>query len=297
MIGIRNMLLTLAAIGATALPASAFPEYLDEYLIDAFRRPGIDGCNVCHQDPGGGGPRNAFGRAFESAGYTITQDLRDQFPDMFLAAEAAEGAASGDSEPAGLPENFGFFLTSQGPGNGGDLGGLAGADAHCQMLAGSVGAGNKTWRAYLSVTSPDEVINARDRIGSGPWYNAAGIMISNNLAQLHSPSNNVRKETALDERSEIVSGAGDDVNRHDILTGSRPDGTAWPWETLDLLNLSDEGNSMTCGNWTYSGEDGQAMVGHHDRDEWNAAHPSRGCSQENLRSTGGDGLFYCFAID
>ena len=176
-------------------------------------------------------------------------------------------------------------------------GGLSGADGHCQMLAEGVGAGNKTWRAYLSITSETEPVDARDRIGPGPWYNARGIMISNNIEQLHSRSNNLRKETALNEHGEIVSGGGDEVNRHDILTGSRPNGTAWPWELLDLLNMTDAGYSLTCESWTNGGEEGQAMLGHHDRDQWNAAHPSRGCSQENLQATGGDGLFYCFAID
>ncbi len=295
MIGISRVFMLLIFLGSMALPASAFPEFLDDYLTDPLRRPGMDGCSVCHQDPGGGGPRNAFGRDFESASYSITPELREQFPDMFIAA-AREAAVQTDPERS-LPENFGFFLTSEGPGRGGDLGGLAGADAHCQTLAQAVGAGDKNWRAYLSISSETEPVHARDRIGIGPWYNTAGIMVSNNLEQLHSTSNNLRKETILDENGEIVSGGGDDVNRHDILTGTRTDGTAWPWGLMDMLNLTDDGNSLTCGNWTNGGAEGQAMVGHHDRDEWNAAHPSRGCSQENLRSTGGDGLFYCFAID
>jgi hypothetical protein len=295
MIGISRIFMLLLFFGSIAVPASAFPEFLDDYLIDPMRRPGIDGCSVCHQDPGGGGPRNAFGRGFESASYSITPALRQQFPDMFLTTATEATPVTQSLED--LPQNFNFFLTSEGPGRGADLGGLAGADAHCQMLAEGVGAGNNTWRAYLSITSETEPVNARDRIGPGPWYNAAGIMISNNLDHLHSGSNNLRKETALNERGEIVNGGGDDPNRHDILTGSRPDGSAWPWELLDLLNMADEGNSLTCESWTNGGEEGQAMLGHHDRDEWNAAHPSRGCSQENLRATGGDGLFYCFAIN
>ena len=181
-----------------------------------------------------------------------------------------------------------FFLTSAGPGNGADLGGLAGADAHCQSLAESAGAGSKTWRAYLST----DRINAKDRIGDGPWHNANGILVANDVADLHSDSANVNKETALDENGKVINGSGDSPNRHDILTGTRIDGTAF-----------DDGEDHTCSNWTNSG-DGSAHVGHHDRlsfgepgSPWNAAHPSRGCSQDDLIGTGGDGLFYCFATD
>lgn len=179
-----------------------------------------------------------------------------------------------------------FFITSQGPGNGADLGGLAGADAHCQSLAEAAGAGAMTWRAYLSTSEE----NARDRIGSGPWYNAEGELIAEDVAALHDDPN-ISKETGLTEAGQMVEGRGDSPNRHDILTGSNPDGTA---------------AAETCEDWTSSAEDGSAIVGHHDRiglrdDEasrsWNASHSSRGCSQENLRSTGGDGLFYCFAAN
>jgi hypothetical protein len=181
-----------------------------------------------------------------------------------------------------------FFLTSAGPGNGADLGGLAGADAHCQALAEAAGAGSRTWRAYLSTDS----VNAKDRIGDGPWHNANGDLVANNVADLHSDNANVNKETAVDENGNVVNGSGDSPNRHDILTGTRIDGTAF-----------DDGEDHSCSNWTNSG-DGSAHVGHHDRlsfgkpgSPWNDAHPSRGCSQENLQGTGGDGLFYCFAAD
>ncbi len=181
-----------------------------------------------------------------------------------------------------------FFLTSNGSGNGADLGGLAGADAHCAALAAAAGAGSRTWRAYLSTDS----INARDRIGNGPWHNAEGTLIAANVDELHSDSANVNKETALDENGAVINGSGDTPNRHDILTGSHADGTAF-----------DDGEDHTCSLWS-SSSDGSAHLGHHDRlsrgkpgSPWNDAHPSRGCSQENLRSTGGDGLFYCFAAD
>ncbi|MGH6897457.1 MAG: lectin [Geminicoccaceae bacterium] len=189
-----------------------------------------------------------------------------------------------------------FFVTSAGPGNGADLGGLEGADQHCQQLAEAVGAGGRTWRAYLSTQAAggEPAINARDRIGQGPWQNAEGVVIASSLEELHD-TNNLDKDTALSEQGDVVNGRGDSPNKHDILTGSQPDGTAFA-----------ESDDRTCGNWTSSAE-GAAMVGHHDRQglrddapsrSWNASHPSRGgCSQEALRGTGGDGLFYCFASD
>jgi hypothetical protein len=189
-----------------------------------------------------------------------------------------------------------FFVTSAGPGNGADLGGLEGADQHCQQLAEAVGAGGRTWHAYLSTQTAggEPAVNARDRIGEGPWQNAEGVVIAADLDELHG-ENNLNKDTALSEQGEVVNGRGDSPNRHDILTGSQPDGTAFA-----------EGEDRTCGNWT-SSADGAAMVGHHDRRglrddapsrSWNSSHPSRGgCSQEALRGTGGDGLFYCFAAD
>ena len=190
-----------------------------------------------------------------------------------------------------------FFVTSVGLGKGADLGGLAGADRHCQSLAEAAGAGGRTWRAYLSTQGTDSAptVNARDRIGKGPWHNRKGKLIARNVGQLHSASNNVTKQTALDEKGQTVAGAGDKPNRHDILTGSRADGTAFAPRDPD----------MTCGNWTRSGTEGAVVVGHHDRKgptadpwatSWNSAHQSRGgCQQEALRGTGGDGLFYCFA--
>jgi hypothetical protein len=192
-----------------------------------------------------------------------------------------------------------FFITSTGPGNGADLGGLEGADRHCQSLAQAAGAGNRTWRAYLSTQAVGgaQAVNARDRIGSGPWQNAKGVVIANDVDELHG-TNHLTKQTALTEKGEMVNGRGDTPNRHDILTGSTPDGRAFP-----------PGEDRTCGNWTKSTQ-GAAMVGHHDRmglneeppaKSWNSSHPSRGpdggCSQADLRSTGGDGLFYCFAAN
>jgi hypothetical protein len=184
-----------------------------------------------------------------------------------------------------------FFITSVGSGNGANLGGIAGADAHCTSLAKAVGAGNRTWRAYLSTTASggEKAVNARDRIGSGPWSNAKGVQIAANVADLHSDKNNLTKDTQLSEKGEIVNGRGDKPNKHDILTGSNEDGTA---------------SQFTCSNWTSADPNGSAMLGHHDRQggganptSWNAAHQSKGCSQENLRATGGDGLFYCFAVN
>jgi hypothetical protein len=175
-----------------------------------------------------------------------------------------------------------FFLTSSGSGNGGDLGGLAGADAICQSLADGAGYGSQTWRAYLS-TQGANAVNARDRIGSGPWFNTEGTQVAANLDALHSTANRFSASTMLDEAGRRIPGSGYAPNRHDILTGSQADGTAYP-----------AGNDMTCNNWTNS-TDGTARVGHHDFAAWNSTHDSRGCSQEGLVSTGGDGLFYCFA--
>lgn len=192
--------------------------------------------------------------------------------------------------------NMSFFVTSVGPGKGADLGGLAGADRHCQQLAQTAGAGSKTWHAYLS-TQGAGAVNARDRIGQGPWVNAKGVVIAKNVAELHG-ANNLTKQTALTEKGAVNNGRGDTPNRHDILTGSQPDGTAFSGD-----------KDMTCKNWTSSTQ-GSAMLGHADRiglrdddasKSWNSSHPSRGpeggCSQSDLRSTGGDGLLYCFAVN
>jgi len=196
---------------------------------------------------------------------------------------------------SGSKTGMSFFVTSAGPGKGGDLGGLAGADQHCQALATAAGAGNRKWRAYLS-TQPSNSgpgTNARDRIGSGPWLNAKGVVIATDVAQLHA-ANNLTKQTALTESGAVVNGRGDTPNMHDVLTGSQPDGTY----------IAGDANS-TCANWT-QGSRGAAMLGHSDRtglDEsvpaksWNSSHQSRGCSVDELKSTGGAGLFYCFAAD
>jgi len=203
----------------------------------------------------------------------------------FLAALGAQAAHAEEDHP------MGFFVTSVGMGNGADLGGLEGADAHCQSLADTAGAGDREWRAYLSTEEPDRRgVHARSRIGIGPWYNARGELIASDLDQLHINPNIVQR-TALDENGDEIRGRYHDVNEHDMLTGTQADGTAY---------FPDE-QDHTCSNWTSSGE-GSAQVGHHDRHgggntSWNSAHPSRGCSQDALRSTGGAGLFYCFAAD
>ena len=206
-------------------------------------------------------------------------------PAIALLALAALPAPPGLAQTA---NTMSFFVTSAGPGKGADLGGLEGADRHCNTLAQAAGAGNRNWRAYLSAMAQGNrpAMNARDRIGDGPWVNAKGVQIAASRANLHSDQNNLTKETALTEKGTVV---GDRPTRHDILTGAMPDGTL--------------ANGQTCNNWTSSSE-GTAMLGHSDRrglqddapsKSWNSSHPSRGCSQDGLKSTGGDGLFYCFA--
>lgn len=220
------------------------------------------------------------------------------------AAKLATGMASlvlvlAVSAARAQQSEMSFFVTSSGVGKGADLGGLEGADRHCQQLAQTGGAGNRAWRAYLSVQAADgkQAVNAKDRIGRGPWRNAKGVVIAKDLDELHG-SNNLTKQTALTEKGEVVNGRGDTPNKHDALTGTQMDGTAFA-----------PGEDRTCHNWTSSTQ-GTAMVGHIDRQglsdteaarSWNSSHPSRGpdggCSQADLRSTGGDGLFYCFAAN
>ena len=216
---------------------------------------------------------------------------------LTIAASVAVLALGLSAQVNAQQANMTFFVTSAGPGKGADLGGLEGADRHCQQLAQAAGAGGTTWRAYLS-TQGAGAVNARDRIGRGPWQNAKGEAIAQNVDDLHSANNKLTKQTALDEKGQGVNGRGDSPNKHDVLTGSQPDGRAFP-----------AGDDRTCGNWSKSGA-GAAMVGHHDRQglrdddasrSWNSSHPSRGpdggCSQADLRTTGGDGLFYCFATN
>jgi len=207
---------------------------------------------------------------------------------------AVAGALTLASAPAGAAgeQPMGFFVTSSGMGDGANLGGLDGADAHCAKLAEAAGTTGRTWRAYLSTqVEGKRGISARDRIGLGPWYNANGELIASDLDDLHI-SPNLTKRTAVDEKGNRVKGRGDSPNEHDMLTGTKADGTAYfPWEEGD----------HTCSSWT-SNDQGQATVGHHDRHgggnvSWNAAHESRGCSQDALKSSGGAGLFYCFAAD
>ncbi len=204
---------------------------------------------------------------------------------LFGAASAAQAQQS----------NMSFFVTSTNSGKGANYGGLAGADQHCQTLAAAAGAGGKTWRAYLSASASGSspAVNAKDRIGKGPWQNAKGVVIAKDVAELHG-TNNLTKQTALTEKGTVVNGRGDTPNQHDILTGTQPDGTAFAGT-----------DDKTCGNWTKSG-DGSAIVGHHDRTgldtsppalSWNSSHPSTGCSDDALKKTGGAGYLYCFAAN
>ena len=216
-----------------------------------------------------------------------------------IAMVSLWGCASTSTQPN--PKEMTFFVTSANPGKGGDLGGLAGADQHCQNLAKAAGAGDRTWRAYLSTQAPaltdPNFVNARDRIGTGPWRNANGGVIARDVNELHSPSNNVNKQTALDEKGRPVNARGETPLNHDMLTGSRPDGTAFPGKPF---------GDMTCSNWTNGGADGAAMLGHHDAagpinspwaTSWNSSHASFGCDLAKLRPTGGAGLYYCFAVN
>jgi hypothetical protein len=212
-------------------------------------------------------------------------------------AQPAQPAGARSTDPS---KPLSFFVTSEGLGKGADLGGLAGADAHCQKLAASVGAGNQTWHAYLSTQAADgkPAVNARDRIGKGPWYNTRGAVVARDVAHLHGDTlelartgNSVSRATAFTEKNEPVKGFGDKPNEHDIITGSQPDGRAFA-----------DAADHTCKNYSSSAADGSAQLGHFDRTggnsiSWNSAHPSRGCGQQNLVSTGGAGLLYCFAVN
>ena len=218
---------------------------------------------------------------------------------MLLAGTATVMTACAVAQPGAADKDMGFFVTSANPGKGADLGGLIGADRYCQQLASTVGAGGKTWHAYLSTMAGGKgaAVDARDRIGKGPWKNAKGEIIARDVADLHSADNKLSKQSALTEKSEVLAGRGDPVNMHDILTGSQADGT---------VAKADGGGDVTCGNWTQSGTEGSAFVGHHDRmglnesapmKSWVSSHPSRGCSLEGLKATGGNGRFYCFATN
>jgi hypothetical protein len=212
-----------------------------------------------------------------------------------VVAAGSFGPRGAAQKPAQKPApTMSFFITSMGLGDGANLGGLTGADAHCRKLASAVGAGNRAWRAYLSAPAANgqSAVHARDRIGKGPWFNAKGVQVAASLADLHSDNNKLGKENSLTEKGEIVIGAWQPGNRHDILTGSNPDGTLA------------SGDDVTCNSWTDSTQAGRAMLGHHDKDgggerpaSWNSAHLSEGCSQRNLVPNGGAGLFYCFAAD
>jgi len=217
-----------------------------------------------------------------------------------LVTAALAGHVLAQQQAPDPSKPLGFFVTSEGLGKGADLGGLAGADAHCQRLATAAGAGSRTWHAYLSTQAAEgkPAVNARDRIGKGPWFNARGVQVARDVAHLHGDSleaaqlgNNLSRNTVLTEKNETVKGAGDKPNEHDILTGSTPDGRAFA-----------DAADHTCKNYTSSAADGSAQLGHFDRTgggntSWNSAHPSRGCGQQNLVATGGAGLLYCFAAN
>lgn len=227
------------------------------------------------------------------------------------ALAAVSGIVLAQEGPA---PNMSFFLTSAGSGDGGNLGGLAGADAHCQALAADVGAGGRTWRAYLSAAAEDgnPDIHARDRIGTGPWYSFNGVQVAASVDDLHSDNNQLSKDNSLTEQGTMINGVGDQPNMHDIMTGSTADGRLAPAVPTPPARSQPEGSpermpvNLTCDNWTTSTDDWNSFtkVGHHDRvgggpagSSWNSSHESHGCSQEKLTRSGGAGLFYCFAVD
>src|SRR3954463_16592813 len=227
----------------------------------------------------------------------MTRMVRTLVAGFALAVSGGSYLAPAQQPPPAPPQPMSFFVTSSGSGKGADLGGIAGADQRCQMFATAAGS-TYPWHAYLSTQAKggQPAVNARDRIGEGPWFNAKGQRVAQNLSDLHGDTleqarvgNSLTKATALSEKGETVKGFGDNPNQHDMLTGTKPDGTAFA-----------DGQDHTCSNWTSSATTGSAMLGHHDRTgggstSWNSTHASRGCSQENLISTGGAGLFYCFA--
>lgn len=310
--------LAVASLGLILLlgsfqPASSRPEYLSKFQADPLRKADVDGCATCHINPAGGGTRNEFGLAFAVTNHEITPMLRANFPDRFKVdtVKLPNGSAFYFSDPESksvilekdkqktiidlatlntvkvdkpletLPpaENrMSFFVTSKGSGNGGHLEGLAGADRICQDLASAAGAGDRTWRAYLSTSFLDKpAVNAGDRIGTGPWYNAKGTLIAKGPADIASnPRTNV--ENLFTEKGQPAARAGDE--HIDILTGTLPNGTAAP--------------GMNCNNWT-SSEDGKVTVGHSGT-AWNSAHTVNGCSQKAFQDAGVKGLFYCFAL-
>ena len=219
---------------------------------------------------------------FASAGCTTEDTNTAEEPSVAQEAEAAQDTT------------MSFFITSVGPGDGANLGGLDGAAAHCQMLADAAGSTGRVWRAYLSQSASDgqPAVNARDRIGSGPWYNSNGVEVASSVSDLHSANNELSKQNSISETGQVINGRGDDPNMHDVLTGSQLDGTAFS-----------DGEDHTCGNWTSNGA-GSAQAGHHDRQgggdnptSWNAAHGSQGCSQDDLIGTGGNGFYYCFVTN
>ncbi len=304
------ILLTVTIFLTVSEPAHARPEFLARFQNDAFRKPDVDGCIVCHVSARGGGPRNDFGVAFAAAGQTITPMLRASFPDRFkvetvklpngtafyfsdpdskfvvyekeqqktlLDLNAMSAVKTDKPEPLPPPANrMTFFVASKGIGNGGHLQGLAGADRQCQALAEAAGAGDRTWHAYLSTSFQDKpAINAGDRIGTGPWYNAKGLLIARGPADLHSDGSRVGKDTVLTEKGAQIAESSL------ILTGSLPNGTA--------------AVGMNCNNWT-SSDEGKAMTSQPDSaGPWNSGHPVNSCSQKTFETTGG-GLFYCFAV-
>jgi hypothetical protein len=247
-----------------------------------------------------GPPADAFGRQIKNESEEQMPSFAQIVSRVSLIPAVAAIAVVAVQPAQAQSANTTFFVTSVGPGNGANLGGLAGADNYCQTLAQAAGAGAKTWRAYLSAQAADgkPAVNARDRIGKGPWQNSKGVVVAKDVADLHSAANGLTKQSALSEKGDVINGRGDTPNRHDVLTGSQADGTAFP-----------AGEDRTCKNWTSSTQ-GAAMVGHSDRiglrdddasKSWNSSHPSRGpdggCSQADLKSTGGDGLMYCFAAN